>query len=71
MTLLPEISFSHDSRKPIKCPHCKWTGELRECREERYISPPESWMVLAGRDGWQYFCPRCKWLVHEEWMRMS
>lgn len=71
MSILPEIGFHYVPEKPVKCQKCKWEGTLRECKEKRYVSDWASWAQLAGRDGWQYYCPLCGYLIDEYWIRMS
>lgn len=60
-----------DDDDVLVCRNCEWTGERKESVCQRFVSSPESWQALAGRDGWIYKCPVCDWRVDEEWLRIS
>lgn len=55
----------------VDCFKCHWAGELRQAKQVYVHSSPESWRVLAGREGFEYACPSCGWIVHRNYTRMS
>lgn len=58
---------------PVICPSsvCKWQGRLHECKRVFYKSDPQSWRVLAGREGYHYHCPKCHFIVKRDYWAMS
>lgn len=55
---------------PTKC-RCGWAGVHKQLVESRYISGPDTWAQMCGRDGWHYNCPRCGRLVDTYYFRVS
>lgn len=63
--------YGYDDNDSADCLHCKWAGKIRDT-ERRYVnSPQEDWMLLAGREGWEYFCPRCGFIAASYYLRVS
>lgn len=60
-----------DSLAPVTCKHCNWQGKKGDLKRELVNSSPESWRMLAGREGVEYNCPKCGWLVHSYYWKMS
>lgn len=50
---------------------CGWTGLEKDLVSKYIHTNPESWMMLAGREGYVYYCPNCGSLVTERYWRMS
>lgn len=73
-TLYDEADLFRNERpkddQATKCT-CGWIGTIKECKEERFRSSPESWDQLAGRDGWIYKCPKCGMIVTSYFFAMS
>ena len=63
--------FDRADTERYQCPSCKF--EYTRSRMIRmYINTPKSsWMQLAGREGYEYYCPHCGALVKSEYIRMS
>lgn len=57
--------------KKVDCFWCKWEGTLKDCKKRWVSSNPQSWRMLAGREGWEWRCPKCKMTVHSHYIRMS
>lgn len=55
----------------VKCWHCKWTGILRETKQGYVYSSPRDWQALAGREGYEYKCPKCGFIVKSNYTKMS
>lgn len=60
-----------DTKKTITCRFCKWKGKLSECKMREVNSPRSAWNALAGREGKEWFCPKCKMMVYNHYTRMS
>lgn len=71
MGIMESYPYGYNEKEPVTCHHCKWQGTIGECIEKRVVSSPQSWQQLGGRDGWEYLCPKCKWIVTAIWNRMS
>ena len=56
--------------RSLKCT-CGWTGTMDEAKERWISTNPYSWMTLAGREGYEYFCPLCNRLITTHYTRMS
>lgn len=50
---------------------CDWSGKLSETKERYVMTPPKDWRALAGREGYEYFCPKCGRLVYTDYWKMS
>lgn len=53
------------------CPLCKKSFTKEMMHREYINSPKEDWMSLAGREGYEYFCPDDGAMVTSEYTRMS
>ena len=45
------------------CKHCGWDGTFGKTKIKHVRSDPESWATLSGREGYEYFCPKCGWII--------
>lgn len=58
------VSKSH----AVKCIVCKWEGTIRDTKGRYVNSSPRDWRMLAGREGYEYDCPKCGFTVyHDHW----
>lgn len=62
-----------ESKEEIECPWCKWKGTKGELIRKYVYSDPESWMALAGREGYEYSCPNkdCQMILIHDYWKMS
>lgn len=60
-----------DKLYSCKNPTCNWSGVGSDLLQQYVHSSPESWMALAGREGYEYRCPVCRWIVDSYYWRMS
>lgn len=59
-----------EKEEEIECPWCHWKGKKKDLIQRYVNSPPEAWMAMAGREGYEYDCPRrtCRFtLIHDYW----
>lgn len=70
---LTDNLLREDDNKPVKChnPNCSWAGKIGDTTAIRVDAPIQAWNALAGREGWQYNCPRCGHIVATYYTRMS
>lgn len=73
-TLMPLLDLSNPDQH-VHCrnrfDNCTWEGKLSECKKTEVNTPRSAWASLAGREGYEFHCPHCGWLVHAEYTRMS
>jgi len=55
----------------LRCRHCKWEGERKDALKREVNTPRSAWEALAGREGYEWDCPRCKWIVDSFYTKMS
>jgi hypothetical protein len=60
-----------NDEKEIVCIWCHWKGQIKDTKEREVNSPRSDWMALAGREGWEYDCPKCGMTVEHFYTRMS
>ncbi len=60
-----------DPGKRITCWHCHWEGTRREAICSEVCTPPSTWAMLCGREGWEWSCPRCHYMIDSFYTRMS
>jgi hypothetical protein len=70
---LVENLLHEDEEKLVKCRReiCGWKGKIKDADRRRIETPIQSWNALAGREGWEYVCPRCGSLVATYYTKMS
>lgn len=56
---------------PARCEHCGWTGTFLNTDRKHVSSSPDAWASLAGREGYEYYCPKCKWIITAWYWRIS
>jgi len=70
-----EMIFNNENGEEIvECKRfggCGWRGNIGKCSKIYVHTDPESWMALAGREGYEYLCPECHRVVTEKWIRIS
>lgn len=54
---------------PVKCVFCEWSGILKDCKKEWVDNG--AWHLLAGRRGWEWKCPECKFTVYSHYYMVS
>lgn len=69
--ILPEIRFELPKDKLANCVWCNWRGKIRDCTKKYVNSPPADWKMLAGKEGYEYYCPKCKAMVDDYYWRIS
>lgn len=57
--------------KAVECIFCGWKGTLKDCKKEWVDSDGQSWRMLAGRRGWEWKCPECKFTVENYYYMVS
>lgn len=60
-----------DDKDHCMCKNCDWVGTYGECTKKEVNTSASAWRSLAGREGWEWFCPRCKWMVDSHYTKMS
>ena len=50
---------------------CGWTGTRQELEMVEFCTDPQSWHMLAGREGFKLLCPNCGAELDEIITRMS
>lgn len=67
--------FFHDGEPkdeaPAHCKHCGWEGVFKDTKIKRVNSSPEAWVMLAGREGYEYHCPKCQFIITAWYWRIS
>jgi len=68
-----DYPFSNEGNDntPRECKHCGWKGKQRDCNFVRVNSSPGEWIMLAGRAGIEYHCPKCDWMISVFYWAMS
>jgi len=50
---------------------CEWSGKLVDMDRKYVNSEQSAWLALAGREGYEYFCPLCGTMLASRYDRMS
>jgi predicted RNA-binding Zn-ribbon protein involved in translation (DUF1610 family) len=69
--MLPKGSFFEQVNKKVECKKCNWKGMRSDCRKEYYSSDKFSWMMLSGREGFHYHCPKCDEVIDRDYYMFS
>jgi hypothetical protein len=60
-----------DESKAVKCIKCKWAGTRSQADKREVNSTYSSWRALGGREGFEWHCPNCDFVIDSHYTRMS
>ena len=70
--MLHGFEYPGDDKDVIcKNTRCTWHGKIKNTKVKEVNSPRSAWMALAGREGWEWYCPRCGWMIDNYYTKMS